>query len=100
MCTNERACLQWQAGGSPGIAGRTNGGDGVAYGVRATIVRFKQDAAGDWIAELSCGHSQHMRHRPPWMLRPWVTTEAGRALKLGSELDCPLCDQRTEDQKV
>jgi tellurite methyltransferase len=63
--------------------------------VQATIVGFKQDAAGDWIAELSCDHSQHMRHRPPWELRPWVTTEAGRALKRGAELDCPLCDQIT-----
>ena len=61
--------------------------------MQAPIVGFKQDAVGDWIAELSCDHSQHMRHRPPWQLRPWVTTEAGRALKVGSELDCPLCDQ-------
>ena len=33
-----------------------------------------------------------MRHRPPWLLRPWVTTEAGRGSQLGTELDCPLCD--------
>jgi tellurite methyltransferase len=61
--------------------------------VQTTIVGFKQDAAGDWIAELACEHSQHMRHRPPWTLRPWVVTEAGRASKLGAEIDCPLCDQ-------
>jgi tellurite methyltransferase len=61
--------------------------------VQATIVGFKQDTVGDWIAELSCDHSQHMRHRPPWTQRPWVMTEAGRTSKLGAELDCPLCDQ-------
>lgn len=61
--------------------------------MQATITGFRQDEAGDWIAELSCNHTQHMRHRPPWQLRPWVTTEAGRASQLGSELDCPLCDR-------
>ena len=51
-----------------------------------------QDLDGDWVAELACGHSQHMRHRPPWQSRPWVADEAGRAAKLGAAIDCPLCD--------
>jgi len=56
-----------------------------------TITGFHQDSEGDWIAELACGHTQHVRHRPPWQSRPWVTTEAGRAAKRGASIECPLC---------
>jgi hypothetical protein len=55
------------------------------------ITGFHQDEDGDWVAELACGHAQHMRHRPPWQSRPWVTTEAGRAAKLGASVECPAC---------
>lgn len=54
---------------------------------------FHQDDDGDWVAELSCLHRQHVRHRPPLFDRPWVTTAAGRADGVGTELDCPLCDR-------
>lgn len=29
------------------------------------------------MAFLSCGHKQHVRHRPPFFERPWITTERG-----------------------
>ena len=58
-----------------------------------TIRGFHQDDAGDWVAELACEHGQHMRHRPPWTTRPWVTTPEGRRSKLGALVDCPLCDK-------
>ena len=58
-----------------------------------TIDRFRQDAEGDWIAELSCLHTQHVRHRPPFVDRPWVTTVPGREAHIGTELNCPLCDR-------
>jgi len=61
--------------------------------VDTTITGFHQDEQADWVAELACGHGQHMRHRPPWQDRAWVTTEQGRAHKLGCAIDCPLCDQ-------
>ncbi|MHB8295114.1 MAG: DUF3565 domain-containing protein [Acidimicrobiales bacterium] len=32
------------------------------------IVGFRGDAEGDWVAELSCWHSQHIRHRPPFQV--------------------------------
>jgi tellurite resistance-related uncharacterized protein len=57
------------------------------------IVGFHQDAAGDWVAELGCGHGQHVRHKPPFQLRPWVVTAEGRDGRLGSELDCVRCDR-------
>ena len=58
-----------------------------------TIDGFHQGDDGDWVAELSCLHGQHVRHQPPFRDRPWVTTEAGRRERLGAELDCPLCDR-------
>lgn len=36
------------------------------------IVGFHLDEANDWVAELECGHNQHVRHNPPWTHRPWV----------------------------
>ena len=57
------------------------------------ITGFHQDDAGGWVAELSCSHGQHIRHRPPFQVRPWVLTEAGRAEHLGTDIECPLCDQ-------
>jgi len=55
------------------------------------IVGYPQDAEGQWVAELECGHTQHVRHTPPWQVRPWVMTEAGRAAHLGTLLSCRLC---------
>ena len=57
------------------------------------IVDFRRDAEGQWIAELSCGHSQHVRHEPPFQVRPWVLDEASRKARLGTQRDCPLCDE-------
>jgi len=62
--------------------------------VRRAIVGYHQDEAGHWVAELECGHTQHVRHDPPWQVRVWVTTPEGRALHLGNELECVLCDAR------
>ncbi|MDX1637048.1 MAG: DUF3565 domain-containing protein [Balneolaceae bacterium] len=42
------------------------------------ISGFHKDDQGDWVAELECGHYQHVRHDPPWQLRPWVVTPQGR----------------------
>ena len=58
-----------------------------------TIEGFTEDEHGDWVALLSCLHRQHVRHRPPFVVRPWVATEQGRAEQLGTTLDCPLCDR-------
>ena len=57
------------------------------------ITGFHLDAEHDWVAELACGHFQHVRHRPPWIQRPWVVTEQGRTSKLGELLDCKKCDR-------
>jgi hypothetical protein len=55
------------------------------------IVGFHQDDEKHWVAELECGHTQHVRHTPPWQVRPWVVTATGRTGRLGTVLPCPLC---------
>jgi hypothetical protein len=57
------------------------------------ITGYHQDEAGDWVARLKCGHNQHVRHQPPWINRPWVTTHEGRDEHIGHLLDCKKCDQ-------
>lgn len=61
--------------------------------IEQPIVGFRQDAEGHWIAELQCGHSQHMRHQPPWAVRPWVLTAEGRERFIGTPIPCLLCDR-------
>jgi hypothetical protein len=62
-----------------------------AESIPRRITGFHQDEAGDWVAELECGHQQHVRHDPPWQVREWVTTAQGRAGRIGTELPCRLC---------
>jgi hypothetical protein len=59
--------------------------------MRRRITGFHQDGQHHWVAELECGHQQHLRHNPPWEIRPWVLTKATRAEKVGTELDCVMC---------
>ncbi len=61
--------------------------------VQRTIRGFHQDEQGDWVAELDCGHTQHVRHAPPFQVRPWVLSADERAARIGSLRDCPLCDR-------
>ena len=58
------------------------------------ITGFERDEEGHWVARLSCGHGQHVRHEPPFHDRAWTTTEEGREEKLGLPLDCLRCDRR------
>lgn len=59
--------------------------------MKRAITGFHRDEVGDWVAELTCGHCQHVRHRPPWINRPWVVSEAGRRRFIGHELNCKHC---------
>jgi hypothetical protein len=61
--------------------------------MKRKITGFHTDAENQWVAELECGHGQHTRHDPPWIERPWVTTEEGRQSHLGEELNCVRCDE-------
>jgi tellurite methyltransferase len=57
------------------------------------ITAFHSDEAGDWVAELSCGHNQHVRHRPPFQNRPWVVDPVGRESRIGTPIECALCER-------
>lgn len=68
----------------------------MAGGVLRKIMGFHQDECGDWVAELECGHTQHVRHNPPWQERPWVQTIEGRAQHSGHELHCKKCVEKAD----
>ncbi len=57
------------------------------------IIGFHQDDAGHWVADLECGHTQHVRHDPPWQNRPWVITSEGRAAFVSKTLKCVKCGE-------
>lgn len=61
--------------------------------MKQPIIGFHKDEEGDWVAELACGHSRHVRHNPPWMNRPWVITAEGRQSFLGKRVNCKACDE-------
>ena len=61
--------------------------------MKQAIVGFHKDEEGDWVADLACGHGQHVRHNPPWQNRPWVKTQDGRNSRIGFMLGCKLCDR-------
>jgi hypothetical protein len=61
--------------------------------MRQKIVGYHVDEEGHWVADLACGHGQHVRHQPPMTSRPWVLTEAGRRGHLGTELNCKRCEE-------
>ena len=61
--------------------------------MKQKITGFHLDEDGHWVADLACGHTQHVRHNPPWTNRPWVTTREGRARHIGAELECKECDR-------
>ena len=56
------------------------------------IVGYHLDSEQYWVAELECGHDQHVRHNPPWISRPWAVTPEGRTQMLGQRLACTKCD--------
>lgn len=61
--------------------------------MKQAITGYHKDELHDWVAELECRHTQHVRHRPPWTNRPWVESEDGRQAHLGERLDCLKCDR-------
>jgi hypothetical protein len=60
--------------------------------MKQSIVGYHKDEEDDWVAELYCGHNQHVRHNPPLVSRPWVETPEGRDAMLGYQLNCVKCD--------
>jgi hypothetical protein len=61
--------------------------------VKQKIVGYFQEKKTVWVADLACGHHQHIRHNPPFVNRPWVLTKEGRDSFLGFELTCKECEE-------
>ena len=59
--------------------------------VRRTIIGYHLDDEGQRVAELSCFHNQHLRHRPPFENRPWVLNDETRGARIGTPIECTLC---------
>ncbi|WP_341303668.1 DUF3565 domain-containing protein [Pseudomonas sp. TMP25] len=57
----------------------------------ARLLDFRQDEHGDWVAVLSCGHTQHLRHQPPWQNRAWVLNAKQRNAQRGKPFACGWC---------
>ncbi len=64
--------------------------------MKGKITGFHKDDDEHWVAELDCGHNQHVRHDPPLVTREWVLTKEGRASRLGYGLNCKHCDETNE----
>lgn len=60
--------------------------------MKQPISGYHRDDEAHWVAQLACGHNQHVRNDPPWQNRPWVTSVAGRTRMLGLQLECKKCD--------
>jgi hypothetical protein len=63
------------------------------------ICDYHQDEEHHWVAQLVCGHFQHVRHKPPFINRPWVITSHGRQKMLGHFLSCKKCDELAPKDK-
>ena len=61
--------------------------------MKQKIIAFHQDEYDDWVADLVCGHTQHVRHKPPFQNRPWVVDKKSRQSYVGLELNCVKCDK-------
>jgi tellurite resistance-related uncharacterized protein len=60
--------------------------------MKRAIVAYHRDEEDHWVAELDCGHNQHVRHQPPFFNRPWTQSREGRDGMLGEKLNCVRCD--------
>ena len=68
--------------------------------MKQPIAGYHKDDHDDWVAELECGHFQHVRHKPPFFNRAWVESTSGRDSMLGLELNCVKCDAGKPKDKI
>ncbi|MFK7701207.1 DUF3565 domain-containing protein [Pseudomonas caspiana] len=52
------------------------------------------------MAILSCGHTQHLRHQPPWQSRAWVLDPQQRLQKIGEGFHCGWCAQAPDEDNL
>jgi hypothetical protein len=64
------------------------------------IEGFIQDEDGHWVVQLSCGHTQHLRHQPPWQSRQWVLDPLARERQIGKTFACGWCAQGSDNDTL
>jgi len=89
----ERASLRCDA---PECDPKTDGRDNADA---PRLLDFHQDEDGHWVAVLSCGHTQHLRHQPPWQSRPWVLDPQQRQAQIGRLFPCGWCAKEQNSNK-
>ncbi|WP_409372529.1 DUF3565 domain-containing protein [Pseudomonas fluvialis] len=62
------------------------------------LLGWHQDEHDHWVAELSCGHTQHQRHQPPWQNRAWVLDAEQRQASIGQPFACGWCAQSSDKE--
>ncbi|SIQ15287.1 Protein of unknown function [Aquipseudomonas alcaligenes] len=80
----------------PSLTAKTAESDRGADRRGTRLLGFHQDEDGHWVAELSCGHTQHLRHQPPWQNRAWVMDPQARQHHLGQPFTCGWCAKPAE----
>jgi tellurite methyltransferase len=68
--------------------------------MRRTIERLDQDADGEWVASLDCGHRRHVRHDPPRVQHDWLLDAGGRRDAIGRGIECGSCARRVWPEDV
>ncbi|NNA25146.1 DUF3565 domain-containing protein [Pseudomonas lundensis] len=66
----------------------------------STIIGWRQDEEAHWVVVLSCGHTQHQRHQPPWQSRAWVLDPEQRDAKIGQPFTCGWCAQAADSANL
>ncbi|MBX8502282.1 DUF3565 domain-containing protein [Pseudomonas cichorii] len=66
----------------------------------STVIDFRQDEDDHWIVVLSCGHTQHLRHQPPWQSRAWVLDPQQRQQKIGQGFRCGWCAKSSDNDSL
>lgn len=56
------------------------------------ILRIHVESANACVVDLECGHSRHVRDRPPLETHPWVRDADQRLARIGATIECGSCD--------
>lgn len=56
------------------------------------IISLELESEGTCVASLDCGHTRHIRHRPPLENYPWILDPAQRDARVGERIECGRCD--------
>lgn len=56
------------------------------------IIAVRDESEAACVVDLDCGHSRHVRDRPPLESYPWVRDPDARRARVGTSIECGRCD--------